>query len=229
MDAIRVAVVSWTTIAEPELTTGIAALQQQLDHDFGPVWGIDAELLLIPSKVETTKPGHWGLVLLDRRVPEEMTDRREALHAYGRLTSDGHPLAKVFVDGERDWTHVASRVLLEMLVDPDGDAAVYRAADAPPHLLYARRICDPCAAPADGYERGGRLVADFVHPAWFGSAALGGTNRFDQQGRISRPFTASPGSSIRVAELASSPWQVPHEDGGGPQATFTPTRHTWPP
>lgn len=211
MDAIRVAVVNWTHHDDEWLKEGVVALQHQLDEDFAPVWHIEAKLVLVPRSMgHTHYPGHWGLVLLGG--PGLEGEESEALYAYDHLTSDGHPLIPVRFDNlhdGQDWTHIASQALLEMLVDPDGNAAVVHADPITSQLrIYAKRICAPCAAYSDGYERAGRQVSDFVYPAWFGSAVLGKGDRFDKRGRIDTPFGLLAGGSIRIFDPATKRWQV---------------------
>lgn len=211
MQTIRVAVVNWTHHDDDWLRKGIVALQQQLDEDFAPVWHLEAELVLVPRSLGRTRyPGHWGLVLLGG--PGLVGDESDALSAYGPVTSDGHPLTLVRFDNlhdGQDWTHIASQALLEMLVDPDGNGAVVHADPiTSQRRIYAKRICAPCAAYSDGYERAGRQVSDFVYPAWFGSAVLGNGDRFDKRDRIDRPFGLLAGGSIRIVDPATTTWQV---------------------
>ena len=212
MDAIRVAVVNGTHLDDDDVRTGVRALQAQLDQDFGPAWQVDATLEVVPSGPSYSWQDAWGLVLLDRRLRDEKgpqgeeTEQSLALRTYedAQSTPGGHPLASVFVDdvatGE-DWTHLASHELLEVLIDPDGRGAVFVMTTPPSFHLYAKRVCDPCAAHGDGYERYGRQVCNFVHPAWFGGATLGHTTTFDQQGSIDGPFQTRPDCSIKDTEI----------------------------
>src|SRR5437870_1182789 len=118
MSTIRVAVVNWTRLDDVEVGRGIDAMQEQLDDDFGPVWHVTAELKLIPSVVDAHWPGYWGLILLEKDGEGAQTVED---YTRTRYTSDGHPRALVILDKDSvpRWTHRASHVLLEMLVDPD--------------------------------------------------------------------------------------------------------------
>jgi hypothetical protein len=230
MDAIRVAVVNWTHLDDTDVRSGVDALQEQLHEDFAPVWKVDADLEPIPSEVGHVWTGYWGLVLLDRRLGHEGSLRGDAPNHYGHRTSDGHPLARVFIDTVgtgQDWTRLASHELLEMLVDPDGNGTVVRVSSVPPSHLYAKRVCDPCAADSDGYQRRGRQVSDFVHPAWFGSALSGFTGTFDQRDLVSGPFTALAGGSLHVVDVATPPWLEPIDADLGPVPV--PIKGAWPP
>lgn len=211
MNAIRVAVVNWSGLPDDDVLDGIKALQRQLDEDFAPRWGIDATL--VPWRGRIEGPGYWGLVLLNGHTPKSAGDAYDALSVYGHITSDGHPLARVFVDklGPRQpWTHLASHELLEMLVDPYRYAAVYRE-DGEPYRMYARRVCDPCAAYSDGYDLNGHIVSDFVCPAWFGG--LVPDERKDERGKIHQAFELLIGGSIGVVDPSTSKWEVLHSDG----------------
>ncbi len=217
MDEIRVAVVNWSGLEDNEVLDGINALQRQLDEDFGPAWRVDATLVPWPGRI--ARAGYWGLVLLDQSSPERSSEH-EALSVYGNLTSDGHPLTRVFIDQLRpgqDWTHLASHELLEMLVDPyrngavHRDAAAYHQRDGQPFHVYAQRVCDPCAAYADGYELDGHVVSDFVCPAWFGGWLP--ADRKDVRGKIDYAFQLLPGGSIGVVDPSTSEWRVLHSDG----------------
>jgi len=206
MSAIQVAVVNLCGLSDPEVVDGMGALQQQLDQDFAPVWGMDATLVQWRPHVQS--PDHWGLVLLNGAATPSDGDEYAALWIYGHFTSHRHPLARVFVDqrhpGE-DWTHLASHELLEMLVDPGRNAAVYREGGNPYHV-YARRVCDPCAAYLDGYERSGHIVSDFVCPAWFGGFMP--LDPMDEQGKIQQEFELRTGGSVGVVDPANGKWAV---------------------
>jgi hypothetical protein len=223
MDAIRVAVVNWTLISGDEFSVGISALREQVNQDFAPAWGVDAELVPVPAERNTSAPGFWGLVLLDNNLANDPGDRGEALHHYRTDTTlDGHPLAKVFVHAGTDWTHAASQGLLQMLANPDGAGVVRQPSEASPLRLYAKRVCEPCAAPSDGYLRAGRLVSDFVYPAWFGGGQLGSEARFDHSRHMSGPFEVLQGGSIDFVELESAPTSMLFH-------RIEPSKLIWPP
>lgn len=198
MDPIRVAVVDWTGRDEDDLLTGVEALRQQVRLDFAPVWRVEADLVPVPARPGTSWPGCWGLVLVE-------PDGRDADRYQRPATADGHPLAVVRVAaGDRDWTLRASHELLELLADPDGTGAVRSASGT---RLYAKRVCDPCAAAEHGYRRGGRLVSDFVYPAWFRDGDPGSGSRLDHASRLHEPLQALAGCSIGFVDATSSAWQ----------------------
>ncbi len=218
MDVVRVAVVDHTNLDDRDVERGVAALQQQVREDFGPVWGVEVELTVVPKRcVRERHPGHWGLILLDDEKKGD--DYEDPVLGYHDLTRDGLPLARVFVNRVpqgQDWTHVASHELLEMLADPDTNATVYDHPDALTALFYAREVCDPVGAYENGYPRGGRHVSDFVFPTWFergASARSSEAVRFDECRRTRAPFEILPGGYIGVFDPSISAWRVKGHDG----------------
>jgi hypothetical protein len=213
MQKIQVAVVNNSSLSSQDVEEGVAALQAQVRQDFAPVWNVDADLSIIQPG--TRSPGHWGLVLLDSR-------------AYPEITTSGLPLAQVRVEavghGE-DWTHLASHELLEMLVDPMLAGTVYRqvegdaAADRPTCSLYARQVCDPCAAYANSYRRGiegrQRPVSDFVFPSWFRAADPAGERpgRLDERSLAGAPFEVLEGGYAFVLDLVARTLVAVGQDG----------------
>jgi hypothetical protein len=98
-----------------------------------------------------------------------------------------------------------------MLVDPTLSGAAFRVRDD--SRLDAFEACDPSAAYEDGYERGGRIVANFVFPAWFGADAPGG--RLDERGLIRQPGQVLPGGHCLVVSSSELLWRV--LGGGTPE------------
>jgi hypothetical protein len=221
MRPIQIALVNASCLADEDVAEGMNALQQQVSEDFAPVWHVDAELKLV-TREEAFRPvrltDRWALVLVDQSLVRERVGPGR-LRGYHDLTSSGKPLGRVLVDQlepGRDWTHVASHELLEMLADPDCNLAVFRHPDASTVVFYTQEVCDPCAAYADGYEKCGRAVSDFVFPAWFRPEAPGrGETRFDERGLIDEPFKVRPGGYIGVFRPGTGTWTLQTSDDGG--------------
>src|SRR5215475_5889249 len=111
----------------------IAAMQAYVDNFVAPVWGTPATL----QRSDDFVAGAWAMVFLDD------ADQANAL-AYHDLTSDGLPVAKVFVRttlANNDLVSVsASHELVEMLVDP----AINMLTTGPdPKAVYAYESADP--------------------------------------------------------------------------------------
>ncbi len=165
----------------PPVATVAAALQQQLDRDFAPTWGISAQLVVVPAR--TAPPlGAWWLVLLDQSDGSDL--------GYHFVTSEGAPLGKVFCGWlGASWSATASHELLEMLGNPFVNRVVY---DPQAGCPVGVEVCDPCEL--DTYLLGGVPVSDFVTPAWFGMIAP--APPYDRLRLIGAPFALRPGGSL---------------------------------
>jgi hypothetical protein len=219
MKTIQIALVNASSLADEDVANGLAALQRQVSDDFAPVWGVDAELHLVTRERAFSGakfPDRWALVLEDHELVTAQLGN--TVRGYHDRTSAGLPMARVMVDqlaAGQDWTQVASHELLEMLADPDCNAAVFRHPDANTVVFYAREVSDPTAAYEDGYEKCGRIVSNFVFPAWFeASSPSRGATRFDERGLIDAPFTVRPHGYIGVFDPTTSSWALQKYGGG---------------
>jgi len=187
-----------------DVTPVVPALQQQVTGDFRPVWGVDAELTLIPQG-QQPPAGSWWLVILDN------SDQAGAL-GYHDLTSEGLPMGKVFAASDlkagTSWTVTASHELLEMLGDPNINLTVFVQNSETAGMLYAYEVCDACEDDSFGYKIDDILLSDFVYPSWFENFRAAGSTRFDQMNKIQKPLQLLTGGYIGVFNATSgSGWQ----------------------
>jgi hypothetical protein len=159
-----------------DLDALIAAMQAFVDRYVAPVWGTPAKLV----KSKDYLKGAWAMIFLDN------ADQPGAL-AYHDLTPDGMPQAKVFVkttlDNHDQVSVSASHELVEMLVDP----AINMMTTGPdPNVMYAYESADPVEQLS--FTVNGVPMTDFVYPAYFEAFHKPGSVRFDQSGKVSRPF-----------------------------------------
>ena len=216
---------SSTVLTDEQVKAVIPALQTQVTRDFGPVWGIEADLDFVP-KGQSAPPNHWWLVVLDD------SDQAGAL-GYHDMTPQGLPLGKIFagtdIEFKSQWTVTASHELLEMLGDPSINLNAlwmtpFEATQNVVGRLYAYEVCDACEADADGYLIDGVLVSDFVYPTWFESFWQQGATQFDYQRKITSPFQLLPGGYINVYDMTTGTgWQqislpTPNSDGRSARA-----------
>jgi hypothetical protein len=199
MPAIKIAFINESNVlTDAQVQAAIPALQTQVHRDFFPVWGADAELSFV-GHGQKPPAGTWWLVVLDN------SDQAGTL-GYHDLTEEGLPLGKIFAKSDLDkglkWTVTASHELLEMLVDPALNLAVWIQPENGAGKLYSYEICDPCQADEYGYDIDGVTVANFVFPAWFEPFRKPGT-QFDFQNKIQQPLGLLRGGYIGVFELAS--------------------------
>lgn len=193
MANIQIAIMnSSTVLTDAQVQAIIPALQIQVDRDFAPVWGVDANLTFV-AQGGSPPAGCWWVSVFDD------SDQAGAL-GYHDLTSEGLPLGKVFagsdIQGGTQWTVTASHELLELLADPDVNLCAYFQKDGGNTIFYAYEVCDACEADQFGYNINGTLVSDFVFPAWFESFHQPGSTQFDFQSKIQQPFQLLTGGYI---------------------------------
>lgn len=194
-----------TVIQDSEIPAVVSALQQQVTNDFGPAWGVNAKLTIVPSGSQPV-PGSWWLTILDD------SDQAGAL-GYHDLTPDGLPIGKVFAGTDLKygtaWSVTASHELLEMLADPNINLTVLVQQDSQTAgTLYAYEVCDACEDDSLGYHIGNVLVSDFVLPTWFETFRAAGSTQFDHLQKISKPLELLKGGYIGEFIINSgSGWQ----------------------
>jgi hypothetical protein len=191
------------------------ALQIQVNRDFTPLWGIQAQIFFTPS-TDAPSPDHWVLAILDD------ADQAGAL-GYHDVTPAGQPLGKAFVRTTQaagdTFSVTVSHELVEMLADPEINlCAEFDDADGSPSKFYAVEACDACeddpygylvTIPAGWVGVGQQiLVSDFVTRAWFEPKASSGT-QFDFQKKITAPFQILANGYIGFLDLANlaAGWQ----------------------
>jgi hypothetical protein len=180
-----------TTLSDGEVERVASALQTQVRRDLAPVWGVDAEIVVV-KRGEAAAPGHWWLELLDEG------DMPGAL-GYHDVTPDGLPKAKVFTKLAKDiaatWTVTASHELLNMLVDPRANLVVIAETRAEMRA-HAVEIATPCQD--DSYFINGVAVSDFVFPAWYEPARPRDSTQFDFLRLIHQSLELRPGGYSQV-------------------------------
>jgi hypothetical protein len=208
MANIKISVINSSTVRQDsDVKRLIPILQNQVHHDFAPVWGVDADLTFV-AKGHKPDPSSWWLVILDN------ADQAGAL-GYHDLTDTGMPLGKVFAATDdqyhQEYSVTTSHELLEMLGDPDINLTAF-VEDQSGHVgrLYAYEVCDGCEADDYAYvgSDGKTLVSDFVYPSWFESFWKSGATQFDHQKKIKAPFQLLPGGYIGYYDIHSGTgWQ----------------------
>jgi hypothetical protein len=145
-----------TAGAAADLQQIAAALQQQVDHDFAPVWGARADISALAAGAPVPA-GTWPVKIVDS-IPGA-----GGVH----LDDQGQPYAEA-VNGPQ-LSIAISHELLEMLVDPWGNRFT-PAADLDPNsggqqVIYLVEVCDPCEI--SSYNVGGVAVSDFILPSFY--------------------------------------------------------------
>lgn len=154
----------------------VKALQVYVDKYFAPIWGTPCKLQVTTGFVK----GAWAIVFL------ETADEPGAL-AYHDLTPDGLPLSKVFVgttvQAGESVSVSTSHELAEMLVDP---ACNLMATGPDPKAVYAYETADPVEALS--FKINGLDMSDFVYPSYFEGFRKAKSVKFDQMGKVTKPF-----------------------------------------
>jgi hypothetical protein len=184
----RVAVVNQAaSVSTEEVRRVVAALQTQVSRDLAATWGIDAQITLV-EKGETPPDSSWWLNFEDRTG-------RVGLLGYHDVNAVGLPMARIGIKEAKEtsvaWSVTASHVLLQLLANPNSNAAIF-ARDK----IFPREICRPCSGDEWGYDIDSTRVSDFVLPAWFDTFRAPGSTRFDFCGHLSAPFQALPGTLV---------------------------------
>jgi len=190
-----------TVLTDAQVQPVVAACAKQVANDFGPAWGVSANVVFV-AQGQAVPAGSWQLAVLDD------SDQAGAL-GYHDLTQDGMPFGKVFArtdlqDG-LSWSVTISHELLEMLGDPDISLTVFNQAGNTGGVLYAYEACDACEDDQFGYQVDGVLVSDFVTRSWFSTGLPG---PYDFKGYITSSLQILAGGYIGVFDItAGSGWQ----------------------
>lgn len=181
------------------------ALRTQAREHFAPVYGLCAEVELVPRGREDAAA--WQIAIVaDARCAED--------DGWHELTAAGRPLGKVLAKKvlaeTGGWSSTASHELLEMLADPDMSLTVV-AYDGGRSHLYAYEIRYSVQDDAHAYFIDRVRVSDFVYPAWFESFHARGDARFDHRGHCVRPLQILSGG---YASVTRAHWQRGWRDVG---------------
>lgn len=180
-----------------QLVAGAAALNTQVQRDFGPAWGRMATVRAADA-LSPPCPGEWIVELEDMPPPTV-----QGALGYHDRAATGEPILHVFVGlGAQcgaTWTSIASHEICEALADPD----LVWAAQAPDGVFWALEVCDPVETVTyliDGVE-----VSDFVTPAWFAPKAP--HEVYDQCGKLRVAFQVLTPNDYAQKFVPGTGWQ----------------------
>lgn len=171
--------------SDEHIAQAVAAIQKQVDFDFGPLWNCYASLRAVPRGTGVSA-SEWLIEVLDH------SDQQGAL---GYHLDEGTPRGIVGVaECEKEgipWSSCLSHEILEMLADPWAQLC-YQVGSA----VYSLEVCD--ATEAQGYVIDGVVVENFVLPDWF---RPGSSGPWDKRGLLDGPLTMLQGGYSSTAEL----------------------------
>jgi hypothetical protein len=170
---IHIGLVDETGEIADELAVLSSALNEQLQHDFAPVWHVAASTGAY--RASQLPSGCWAV-----RVQTTLDDP----NALGYHTDEnGQPYSLVMLTN--DYAVTVSHEVLEMLADPfgsrkhqarlpDGLGSHYQTfglKHESSRVAYLVEVCDPCEART--YPVGGIELSDFVTSYWYRTADVG--------------------------------------------------------
>ncbi|HET9814659.1 MAG TPA: hypothetical protein VFQ33_02760, partial [Xanthobacteraceae bacterium] len=160
-----------------KLTAVAAALQKQVLRDFGPIWGIQADVSAFAT-LEDVPLDYWPVIIMD--------DIGDDSAAGYHQDQNGQPYS--LVQFASDWTLTTSHEVLEMLGDPFGRRMI--AGQSPikgqGRVQFLVEVCDPSEAYENAYRVNGIVVSDFYTPHFFDAAGSGGA-RYSFTNSIKNP------------------------------------------
>jgi hypothetical protein len=215
MSSWKVAVTDQSTAGVPHATLEqiAAALQQQVDNDFAPAWGVRADISTLVVG-DVIPQGTWPLKIVD------------AMPGAGgvHLDDQGQPYAEA-VNGPQ-LSIAISHELLEMLVNPWGNRFTPATAIDPNapgrQVFYLVEVGDPCEV--FSYDIGGVQVSDFILPAFYDPNAARPVDFLDTlAGPL--PQQVPPGCYISWIDPTDGKWHQQTADGTLVTAAATPGRN----
>jgi hypothetical protein len=193
----QVALVSETNkIPFGELARVSAAIQKQIVRDVAPIWNVQATIDAF-EKLEDVPIGYWSIIIKENIGAAHLS----GLH----LDQNGQPYA--LVNYNASWSLQASRLCIEMLIDPFGNRLV--AGQSPNNqqgrVLFLVKPCSPCQAAAYAYTSNGVLVSDFHTPNYFDPIGSKGV-RYSFTGAITEPKEVLPNGYLTWYEPVTGEW-----------------------
>lgn len=191
-----------SVVTDAQVQAVLPALQQQLDRDFCPSWGLGQFHIEFRAKGAPIAKGEWQFLFLDK------TDDASAL-GYHDQTANGDPIAYIGVqettaDGGL-WSVTASHEMLEMALNPHLDDSEY---NSTANRFDIKEACDAVEADELGYKIGDVQVSDFVLPGWF-TPEVTPSAPLSFCGHVTKPFELAAGGYISFVDLnqPSKGWQ----------------------
>lgn len=208
---IHIALIDQTGTIDPTALQNCAgALNEQIQSDLSPVWGVRATV----GVYQTPPPSTWQIVI------KQQLDEPGALGYH--TDTNNQPIS--YVELTTDWTVTVSHECLEMLVDPfgnrltsaampNGTESDYQQFGLPnqsTRVHYLLEACDPCESTS--YRAGGVAVSDFLLPAWYRTYGAPGIAYSKAEGCFN-PREVADGGYVSFCNDAGEWYQVFNQGG----------------
>jgi len=198
---VHVALVPENVQVDPaELMRVAAAVSQQVERDFSPLWNVNATVDPF-SQLEEVPGSYWPILIMSN------VQDAEGYHQ----DKNGQPFSVIAFHGQ--WSITASHECLEMLADPFGrqlhsgnllDQAVQLGVQQG-RIEYLVEVCDPSEDAQFSYQIDGVQVSDFYTPRFFDPEASPNTH-YSFTGSIDEPRKVLDGGYISWRDPVSGDW-----------------------
>jgi hypothetical protein len=209
---VHVALVDDTgEVGASDLATLAGALNEQIQHDFAPVWKVAATVGAYP----TAPAGTWAVHV------QKKLDQPGALGYH--TDTNNQPIS--YVEYTADYPVTVSHETLEMLADPYGNRphtaelpqglssqfSRFGLSSAGDRVSYLLEVCDPCEATS--YPVGGIRLSDFLLPGWYRTAP-GQHVAYSHAGGCTLPRQVADGGYVSFANPSTDEWFQVFNEGG---------------
>jgi hypothetical protein len=199
-------------VTTADFTAAVHAVARQVNEDFAPLWGMDAEVRGIAIN-RNTKPNPdvnlSDVILYVGELDDDPAKVQDAV-GYHDLNHKGIPYGFVFTDvaakaGEA-WSTTLSHEVLELLADPDVNLMVVapNPKNAKGVVLRPYEVCDPVQA--DSYNIDSIAVSNFVTPLYFASLPNPVTTRTNYLNNNLDRFGVRPGGYFSYFDITTQKW-----------------------
>lgn len=211
---VHVALVDDTnSIAAADMAAMSAALNEQIQADFVPIWHVRATVGVFPNDASIPH-GQWAIHI------QKQLDQPGALGYHTNETNQ--PVS--FVEQTDTTSVTVSHELLEMLADPwgsrmhpallpegtEGQFQQFGLSYERQRVWYLLEVADPCEQTS--YEVGGVAVSDFLLPAWYRSSPMG-QDMYSRVNGCTAPRQVADGGYVSFANQSGEWFQVFNQGG----------------
>ena len=166
-----------------------AAIQTQVLRDLKPWWDVSAAVNTF-FRIEDVPLGQWPVVIRDDVSPATAGIHRVEGIRVGVAASDG------------DWTVAVSRLVLDLLVNPDGTHRVVGPSPESGQDDVEFVVAVGAVGHEFSYDAHRYPVSDFVYPAYY----HGGSGPYDSTGAVTGPLQLDPGGCLTWWDGGSGRW-----------------------
>src|SRR5438270_686768 len=169
-------------ISDADLLAATRAINQQIEYDFVPYWGMPATLRVEGTLVKETRANAVALVRGDAVLYISSSTSKDDPEGFHDRNLRGVPYGVVYtkVSEERGdpWSTTYSHEALELIADPQGNNYVMGPSphDRRKKVFYWFEMCD--AVSAQTYEIAGIPLQNFVLPPYFEPPVPGARTNF---------------------------------------------------